>query len=99
MQHPFLMDEGLLSSISAGYGQLVKIFANRMDYLITYTCFEIGRRNDKEKKKIYKEKILVIPGLKPLYARLLDYKKASATYICYIHWSNLPIYHLPVLIR
>ena len=47
-----------------------------MVYLITYTFFEIGRENDKE-KKIYKVKILVMPGLEPLNARLLDYKKAS----------------------
>ena len=48
-----------------------------MVYLNTYTFFyEIGRENDKE-KKIYKEKILVMPGFEPLCARLLDYMEAS----------------------
>ena len=47
-----------------------------MVYLITYTFFEIGRENDKE-KKIYKEKILVMPEFEPLCTRLLDYNKAS----------------------
>ena len=56
----FLMDEGLLSSISAGCGQLVKMLMNCMVYLITYTCFEIGRENGKEKN--IKKKILVMPG-------------------------------------
>ena len=46
-----------------------------MVYLITYTFFEIGREHDKE-KKIYKEKILVMPGFEPLCARLLNDKKA-----------------------
>ena len=62
----------------AGSGQLVKMLIipelhGIFDYLY---IFEIGRENDKE-KKIYKEKIMVMPGFEPLCARLLDYKKAS----------------------
>ena len=64
-----------------------------------YIFFEIGRENDKEKKK-YKEKILVMPGFEPLCARLLDYKKASYTTTYEIHTrAFLPIYPLPVLLR
>ena len=69
-----------------------------MVYFITYTFFEIGRENDKE-KKINKEKILVMPGFESLCARLLDYKKASKTTTYEIHSrAFLPIYPLPVLL-
>ena len=48
------MDEGLLSIISAGCGQLVKMLITlelygKFDYLY---IFEIGMENDKKKKKI-----------------------------------------------
>ena len=72
------MDEKLLRIILAGWGLLVKtlitlkphyIFSSNLTYLY---IFEADRVNDKEKKK-------VTPGFKPLYIRLLDYKKTSLT--------------------
>ena len=41
-----------------------------------YILLEIGRENDKEKKKIYRKNIGQT-GFVPLCARLLEYKKAS----------------------
>ena len=72
----FLIDEGLLSIISAGWCLLVKMLITIepdgvFDFFIH---FLIGWENDKETKN-YKEKILITGGYEPLCARLLDYKK------------------------
>ena len=69
--------------------------------LHTYTFYEIGRENDKVKRK----NILVTPGFKPLCVRLLDYNKASTRTIDHsattysIILEQLLMSPLPVLVR